>query len=175
MELSPAVNLPEGGNQKIVSFNNKPKRYANIKPSQKTGIEIPILARTIVPTSMEVLCFKAEIIPKKTPTMIATTSPPKASSIVTGNLSTKICVTGRLNLIEFPKSPTITLLEYKKNCVEIGLSRPNLLSNFSHTSTVAFSPNIALQGSPGMSLASTNVTKSIPNNTGMDINSLLMM
>jgi hypothetical protein len=66
-------------------------------------------------------------------------------------------------------------LEYKKNCVEIGLSRPNLLSNFSHTSIVAFSPNIALHGSPGMSLAKTKVTKSIPNNTGIEINNLLMM
>src|SRR5687767_5269612 len=61
----PAERRPEGGIQNGVSLRMIAKRYANIKPSQNTGIETPIFAPSIVTTSAAVLRRTAENTPSK--------------------------------------------------------------------------------------------------------------
>src|SRR3990170_6005753 len=50
----------------------------------------------------------------------------------------------------------------------MGRSRPCSRANRSQTSGVAFSPRMAVQGSPGIRRARANVTNKIPSSTGID-------
>jgi len=53
------------------------------------------------------------------------------------------------------------------NCSGIGLSSPNRASNAAHTWGVAFSPYVAVHGSPGMSRTRMKMRTMIPMSTGM--------
>ena len=55
--MRPASSDPDGGNDRKVSRSKTAKRYWSIRPSQKTGIETPMLAPTMVTTSAAELCL----------------------------------------------------------------------------------------------------------------------
>ena len=57
---------------------------ASIRPSTNTGVEKPMLANSIVPTSAAELRLYAETMPSGTPTPMANTSEKKVSSMVVG-------------------------------------------------------------------------------------------
>ncbi len=58
-----------------------------MRPSQKTGMETPTLAKAIVALSTAVLCFRAAMIPIGTPITTARVRAENASSIVSGSRS----------------------------------------------------------------------------------------
>ena len=82
---TPAVNRPDGGSWNGVFFNRIENIKASISPSQKTGIETPMLAHTMVTTSTHELCRPAEIIPSGIPMMMLRMRAQKDSSMVVGD------------------------------------------------------------------------------------------
>src|SRR5512141_16543 len=67
MVRSPGESRPEGGSWKGVSLSASEKIYASINPSQKTGMETPMLAHNMVTTSTQELCRTAEMTPNGIP------------------------------------------------------------------------------------------------------------
>src|SRR5690349_10719924 len=61
------------------------------------------------------------------------------------------------------------------NCVGMGLFSPIFSINGPQTASVAFSPNIALHGSPGIERPNAKVTMRMPSKTGMARTSLRKM
>ena len=49
--LTPELSRPDGGNANGVSLRTTANRNASTRPRTKTGIDTPMLANTIVPTS----------------------------------------------------------------------------------------------------------------------------
>ena len=89
------------------------------------------------------------------------------NSMVWGRRSMSISSTGLLKRIDSPKSPRNMSRAKMTNWVESGLSRPFSALKVAQMAGVAFSPNMAVQGSPGMARASKNVTIKTPTMTGM--------
>ena len=82
---------PEGGNQP--SFTEK-KRISS-KPSQKTGMEMPIRPKIIVKLSKKEYCLVAETIPIGIPIRMAIVIAARDSLIVDGSALVISFMTGR--------------------------------------------------------------------------------
>jgi len=93
--------------KKGVSRSSRAKTYASIKPSQKTGMEMPMLAITIVMVSTMEFRLMAEMIPSSTPTVVEKIIAQKVSSNVMGRRSAMMSTTGRVKRMESPKSPLL--------------------------------------------------------------------
>ena len=74
------VVSPEGGNQP--SFTEKSR--ISSRPSQKTGMEMPISPRIMVKLSKKEYCFVAEMMPMGIPIRIAITMAARDRRIVEG-------------------------------------------------------------------------------------------
>ncbi len=103
--MVPAESRPVGGRARGVSLRTMEKKKASMRPNQKTGIETPMLAPTIVTTSTGELRLMAEITPRGMATETAMITAVKLNSTVSGIRSIKIWVMGRLKRMELPKSP----------------------------------------------------------------------
>jgi hypothetical protein len=73
------LNPEEGSQPRYTEKNRISKR-----PSQKTGMEIPIMAKIMLMESNQEYCFVADIIPKGIPIKIAINMERAASLRVTG-------------------------------------------------------------------------------------------
>ena len=78
---------------------------ASTSPSTKTGVEMPMLAMTMVPTSVLELRRMADRMPSGMPTPMAKSNAKTVSSMVVGRRCTMRSVTGSWNWIESPRSP----------------------------------------------------------------------
>ena len=76
-----------------------------MRPSTKTGMETPMLAIIIVPTSAAELRRMAETRPRSRPRIEAKISAMTVSSTVVGSRSRSTSATGRPNLSDIPRSP----------------------------------------------------------------------
>ncbi len=89
--MAPKVSKPEEGSQLRRTEKNRIKST----PNQKTGMEIPTMAKIIVMESNHEYCFIAEIIPKGIPRMMAMNIEKAANFNVAGKTVIISLVTGR--------------------------------------------------------------------------------
>ena len=75
------------------------------RPSQNTGMEIPISENTMIPLSIGLFCFTAARIPRGTEKITVKTSDTIASFMVFGKRERTSLVTERLFVYDVPKSP----------------------------------------------------------------------
>ena len=117
MTSTPELSRPDGGSENGVSFRTMANKNASMRPSTKTGIDTPRLAKTIDPTSTGELRRYAENMPSGTPTTMANSIAKSVSSIVVGRRSTSKTATGRECLIEVPEVAPRELAEIRRELV----------------------------------------------------------
>jgi hypothetical protein len=105
LTVTPELSRPDGGSASGESLKMMAKMNASTRPSTKTGMETPRLAKIIVPTSMAEFRRYADNSPIGMPTTTAKIIAHSVSSIVVGKRSMSNWVTGRECLIDDPRSP----------------------------------------------------------------------
>ena len=92
---------PEGGNQPSRTENSR----ISSRPSQNTGMEIPISPRIIVKLSKKEYCFVAEMMPIGIPIRMAIVMAARDSRMVDGKALMISFMTGRPLLYDVPIFP----------------------------------------------------------------------
>ena len=162
--VSSPGSAPGGRQREGVPFSASAKTYASISPSQNTGMEMPVLAYSMVKTSSQ-LCGGRPRYSQAERQHDDDDQRRQASSIVIGSRSTIRSVTGWRSG-RSAQNPRRDFAYIDAELRGDRLVQAVRWMNSSHTTSVAFSPRVARHGSPGMRRPSAKVANSTPNSTG---------